>query len=79
MNSIEIIKDIIKEVLNESEMEIDMLADFSMLGLNSFDFINVVVEIEDKFGIEFDDEYLDYNRYKTFEEFCTYVENLQID
>lgn len=77
MRSEEIIKDVIKKVMDKSEIEIDMRTDFNEIGLNSITFIYVVVELEDILAIEFEDDYLDYGRYKTFEEFCVYVEKLQ--
>lgn len=45
-----------------------------LIGINSFLFIRLVVVIENEFGFEFDDECLDYNKFKTLSDLIIYVE-----
>ena len=45
------------------------------LGFDSISFIKLVIEMENRFGIEFDDKMLDYTRYNTVAELIELVEN----
>jgi len=70
---------LIMETLNELEdekVEIGLNDEFKNIGLNSISFVRLVVALEDKFGIEFSDEYLDYEHYNTVTDFCNYVREL---
>lgn len=49
---------------------------FKELEIESVTFISIVVEIEDHFEIEFDDENMLISKYKTVEDFVNYVENI---
>ena len=68
--------DIIEKVLPNIDLNRIVKNDeFAELEMNSVSFISLVGEIEKKFGIEFDDENLVYNNYKTFTSLCDYVES----
>lgn len=75
METFEKIKQIVREV-TEEDVDVKLDSEFKGIGLNSISFIRMVVAVEEKYGIEFDDEYLDYGRYNTFSDFCIYVERL---
>lgn len=44
------------------------------IGFNSLIFVKLVVSIEDTFQFTFDDEMLDYNRYKTLRDISDYIQ-----
>lgn len=50
--------------------------DLSVLGINSVSFIKLVVEIEQEFDIEFEDDSLDFNNLKTIKDINDYIEKL---
>ncbi|BCJ96191.1 hypothetical protein acsn021_37600 [Anaerocolumna cellulosilytica] len=43
------------------------------LGMNSLSFIKLVITLENKFGFEFDDVNLDYNKFTSLSLLCEYV------
>ena len=49
----------------------------SVAAINSISFINIVLLIENKYDIEFDDEYLDFKDFDTVTSLCEYVEKVQ--
>lgn len=66
-----IIRIFIKNIdfLNESSFEKKL----SELAINSVVFIKIIVELEDCFDFEFDDEDLDYNRFIYLNDICEYI------
>lgn len=75
MTTFEKIMQVVREVI-EQDVDIKYDTEFNSVGLDSVSFIRVVVALENKYGIEFQDEYLDYERYNTVADFCKYVERL---
>jgi acyl carrier protein len=61
-----------------SVMELDDLVrleeSLKILSVNSIQFIKIVVECEQIFKIEFDDEKLDFNLYETIADLVNYVD-----
>jgi len=57
------------EYLNEGSF-VKKLSD---LAINSVVFIKIVVQLEDCFDFEFDDEDLDYNRFLYLSDICDYI------
>ncbi|SET05122.1 phosphopantetheine-binding protein [[Clostridium] polysaccharolyticum] len=49
----------------------------SVAAVNSISFINLVLLIEDKYEIEFDDEHLDFKDFDTVTSLCEYVKKMQ--
>lgn len=47
----------------------------SFLNISSIQFINLVVELEAFFNIEFDDEFLSFDKYLSFTSICKYIES----
>ncbi|MGE5632414.1 MAG: phosphopantetheine-binding protein [Caulobacteraceae bacterium] len=54
-------------------IRIDDNTDLSQIGISSIDYIKVLVEIEDEFGIEFNDDALNGEYFKTLGELVKYV------
>lgn len=70
------LKQTIIEVLEDISMMADQIGDDSVLvecGLNSLYFVKLVVRLEEKLHIEFDDDYLDIKKFKTFHDLADYV------
>ncbi len=78
MSELEIkIKKIFTNVLSNYE-GIDMLESDTNLwehGLNSISFINIIVEIENEFGFEFQDEELGGEKFQTINNLSDYIKN----
>lgn len=47
--------------------------DLTKIGLNSLSFIKLVVAIEGAFNISFEDEQLDYTKFLSLTDLCTYI------
>jgi len=75
MNSIE--QEIVKLMMEAGELpdNIGLDTTFKEIELESINFITIIVEIEDHFEIEFDDENMILSNYQTVGEFVNYVEN----
>jgi len=58
----------VKQYLHEND-------DLTKLGVNSISFIKMVVALENEFNFEFEDEALDYNKFKSLNMLHNYVEN----
>lgn len=54
--------------------EIDEQA-LNEVGMNSITFIEIMVEIENQFGFEFDDDYMDPDKFKTLAELSNYIQD----
>jgi len=50
--------------------------DFMDNGINSISFIKLLVEMEDEFGIEFEDEMLNIKQVPSLEALCAYIDEL---
>ena len=46
------------------------------VALHSITFIKLVIEFENVFNVEFDDDKLDYENFKTLDEVCNYIRSL---
>lgn len=71
----EIIKKIVKENTNDNYelTEEDFTADLKMMQLNSIQFIKIIVEIENKFDFEFEDDALDIQNYATLNDLVKFI------
>ena len=76
MNNIE--QEIVKLMIEVGELtdNIGLDTTFKEIEIESLNFITIIVEIEDNFGIEFDDENMLTSNYKTVGDFVNYVENI---
>lgn len=61
---------------NDEELNISNSTEIASLGLNSITFIKFIVAIEEKFNIEFDDDDLNVEDYKTVNDFSMKVKEL---
>ncbi len=49
--------------------------EFSTIGINSIDLVDLIVSIEDEFGICFSDSILNVDKFRTIEDIITFVNN----
>ena len=63
-----------KELIENVTERITMDENLKNIGFNSLIFVKLVVSIEDTFQFTFDDEMLDYNRYKTLRDISDYIQ-----
>ena len=71
----QVINAISKLLEDENKKELlDFNNDLSTLGFNSISFIKLVLELEDIFNIEFDDELLSYKKFISLDNLCDYID-----
>jgi len=58
------------ENVNQYLMQND---DLTKLGMTSITFIKMIVDMEEEFGFEFEDEALDYNKFTSLDLLCSYM------
>lgn len=68
--------DIIQKILGTNE-EIILNLPFREIGINSLQFVQILVAIEDEFNIEIPDEYLDINEVHNVIDLLHIVDSLQ--
>ena len=68
---IEIMKNILKE-----DVQADEKTEMANLGFSSISFVKLVTEVEEEYGIEFEDDYLVIEKFQYFGDFCDYIEKL---
>ena len=75
MNYEEKIAEIITQVVSEEgiEVKVDYDSDIMDFGLNSITIIKTIVYMEEEFEIEFDDEYLTTDAFKTIRDIANYI------
>lgn len=49
--------------------------DLTEFGLNSLSFIKIIVKLEDEFGVEFNDDEINYLNYKSVDKILELVQN----
>lgn len=76
METIKKITDIVEKELDGVEVIISADENLKSLGINSLNFIKLIIAIEDEFDIEFEDENLDYNQYSSLRQLAEYVDKL---
>ncbi|MFA3905740.1 acyl carrier protein [Fusobacterium nucleatum] len=81
MNKQEIIQKVTEIIQKESELEvvIKINDDLANLGINSLNFIRMIVRLEEAFNIEFPDEALEYDKFNTILEIATYIDNFLLN
>lgn len=57
------------EIRNDITLDLEIVP----LGINSLSFIQIIVELEDKCEVEFDDDSLDFYKYHTLEDVYNYT------
>ena len=67
-----IILKLIYQVMDNKNIELS--TEITSIALDSLRFIKLVVEIEKKFNIKFDDDYLLLHKYQTIEDICKYID-----
>lgn len=69
-----IVMEVVAKVLIKEIYEINSEITLDELGLNSITFVKIVVELEDQFDIEFDDDRLVMSKFKSLKEISEYIE-----
>ena len=71
----EVVKETILQVIDNDEVEKYLERDdgLSVIGINSVSFIEIVVILEKKFHIKFENEDLDYKKFISLEDLCKYI------
>ena len=69
MNQEKVIKEIIQNIMQITDMDNQMDLSFETVGINSIDFIKIVVAIENELEIEVIDEALNISNYSTVGKF----------
>lgn len=67
-----LVSDVIKEELHQN---IDVHTNLQDVGINSLNFLRLVVSIEETFGIEFEDDNLDLSGFTTIKSLADYIES----
>jgi len=73
------ITEIIKVAINITEPIEDINTNLQNIGVNSIAFVGIIVEIEDKFDIEFPDEKLVINQTGTIKDLCEIIIDIKGD
>ena len=70
------VDEIIANLLEDLVFEDDTISkdDEMLLGLNSFQFIGFVVELENHFDIEFEEEMLRLGSFSSIDDICEYIQ-----
>lgn len=72
----------IKTVLNEEMIAMDYIdenVDLREYIIDSIQFVNFVVDLENQFGIQIDDQYLNYDLLQSFDTIIKAVKNSQLN
>lgn len=70
------LKLVLQDVIEEFAIDLNKIEDSSLLsdfGMDSIYFVLFVVQLEEGFEIEFDDEYLDMGQFSTFGDVVNYI------
>ena len=73
------IKKIISDVMNNPELTENLDADtpFQEIGMDSISFVDVIIELEETFGIEISEEYMIMSENCSVKHLCHVVDDLQ--
>ena len=63
--------------LEKIKKGVDLETNLEEIGVSSVDFIKLIVGIENEFDIEFDDEHLSYEKFKTVRDLIDYLDELK--
>lgn len=78
MNEIEVIvAEIVADVLELDLQEIDFNTNIMEMGINSISFVSILVSIEDKLDVEFEDEHLTITAFNTLANIVSCLEKLK--
>lgn len=62
-----------KVILNDEVMNMKVEDSLDRLGINSVSYIKIVIELENEFDIEFDDDCLNYESFKSVKNIVDYI------
>ncbi len=69
------LKKVIKENYKDIADNIRLDETLAAFGLNSVEFVKLVVKLEKEFGFEFDNEHLDFAKFSTIRDIVDYIES----
>ncbi len=69
------LKKVIKENYKDIADNIRLDETLAAFGLNSVEFVKLVVMLEKEFGFEFDNEHLDFAKFSTIRDIVDYIES----
>lgn len=72
----EAVRELLYEVVEELEAEIAVFDNLQEFGLDSLNFIELIVKIEEAFQVEIPDEYLDIQYADSIEHICAMLDNI---
>ncbi|NMM55490.1 acyl carrier protein [Paenibacillus aquistagni] len=72
-NVIDFVVETIKKFHNKSEIEMNKNTKLDSLAIDSISFIRIIVEIEETLNIQFDDDFLMIEQYKTIGDLEEYL------
>jgi acyl carrier protein len=67
---------IISENSGQESLKISMDTKIDDVGLSSISFIKMIVDIEEEFNIEFDDESLEFSKFDVIKDFVDYINEM---
>lgn len=65
---------IINSIYEIKKIRVNKESKFEEIGLDSIEFVQLIVNIEDKFNIEFDEEELNVDKYKNLDDLVKIIE-----
>jgi len=72
------LKEILKQYVDSDYVDnIDLDEDMGKLGINSLRFIKLVVILENEYNIKFENEDLDFSRFRTLRDLISHIEELR--
>jgi acyl carrier protein len=60
--------------INSSTKNLKLDDDIFEVGVDSISFIKVVLKLEEEFNVKFEDDNLDYNKFRTIKQLVDYLE-----
>lgn len=76
-NIIEKINELVKGIVGEEKKQLTSDTPFNEIGLDSLEYMNFIIKVEDAFDIEFEDEDLLFDNYEKVSDFVEKIKILQ--
>lgn len=78
---VENMEDLIRKIIREScdyetSREIGLKEKLQDFGINSRNFIKIVVDLERRFNVKFDDDHLDFQQFQTIQSIINIIEEM---
>lgn len=76
-NMIEIISELVNNVIGEERNQITCDTPFNEIGLDSLEYMNFIIKVENTFNVEFEDEDLFFDNYEKVSDFIEKISSLK--